>query len=251
MTVFTCMPDYESMMTCIYTAWASGLGHKNIRLELEPVGQYTLMENYIHVDSDTTLVDKVSNAIVTKISQHFYNEITYCLLGYESDRLDTVFRVLILGFAYGSQTLKMLHFKDVFRLLEINKRVKNESCLFRERLHFYEMQKGLYVSHIEPKSQILITLGPAFEDRMPSENWMIVDDIHYEALIHQKDKHFYIQKLTEDELHILIETEKNNDSYTDLWKLFFNTIAIKERENKRCQNNHFPIWARKHIVEFQ
>ncbi|MCQ2499241.1 MAG: TIGR03915 family putative DNA repair protein [Lachnospiraceae bacterium] len=251
MTVYTCMPDFESMMTCIYTAWASGLGHKNIRLELEPVGQYTLMEQYIHVDADSVIVDKVSNSIITKISNHFYNEITYCLLGFEQDRLDTVFRVLILGFAYGAQALKMLHFKDVFRLLEINKRVKNESCLFRERLHFYEMEKGLYVSHIEPKSQILITLGPAFEDRMPSENWMIVDDVHSEAIIHPKDRHFYIQKLTEDELNFLIETEKNNDNYTDLWKLFFNTIAIKERTNKKCQDNHFPIWARKHIVEFQ
>ena len=36
MTVFTCADDFSSMMTCIYDAWGSGLGHRNIRLMTEP-----------------------------------------------------------------------------------------------------------------------------------------------------------------------------------------------------------------------
>ena len=39
MTVFTCSDEWEAMMTCIYRAWESGLGHRNIRLELESVLQ--------------------------------------------------------------------------------------------------------------------------------------------------------------------------------------------------------------------
>ena len=41
-----------------------------------------------------------------------------------------------------------------------------------------------------------------------------------------------------------------NDAYTDLWKIFFETIAIRERANEKCQTNLFPLWTRKHAVEF-
>ena len=40
-------------------------------------------------------------------------------------------------------------------------------------------------------------------------------------------------------------------SVYDLWKDFFNTIGIKERENYQCQRNLMPLWYRKHMTEFQ
>ena len=133
---------------------------------------------------------------------------------------------------------------------KISRRLGNESCRFKEAVRFHEVRKNLFVAHIEPKSKICITLGPPFEDRMPSENWMIVDDVNKEAVIHPKNEHFYLRILTSQELEALQETERLNDEYTDLWKVFFDSISIKERENYRCQRNHSPLWARKHIVEF-
>ena len=95
-----------------------------------------------------------------------------------------------------------------------------------------------------------MAMGPVFADRMPSENWIVVDDIHREAVIHPKDEMFYIKQLNDLEYKNLLETEEANDNFTDLWKVFFETIAIKERHNTRCQNNLFPLWTRKHAVEF-
>lgn len=46
MTVFTCRDNWEDILTCIYEAWASGKGHRNIRLELEPVSQQELFCEY-------------------------------------------------------------------------------------------------------------------------------------------------------------------------------------------------------------
>ena len=37
-TVFTCEDQFDDMMTCIYDAWASRLGHSNVRLLTEPLG---------------------------------------------------------------------------------------------------------------------------------------------------------------------------------------------------------------------
>ena len=42
MTVYTCSPDLASILTCIYEAWNSRLGYRNVRLMTEPVGNLEL-----------------------------------------------------------------------------------------------------------------------------------------------------------------------------------------------------------------
>ena len=41
-----------------------------------------------------------------------------------------------------------------------------------------------------------------------------------------------------------------DDDYEELWKVFFDAIAIEERRNEKCQMNHVPKWYRKHMNEF-
>ncbi len=250
MTVFSCERNWEAMLTCIYDAWASKLGHKNIRLMLEPIEQYTLFDEYIHVEPDYAKAESVMDAINMKISPMVYKELLYESMAYEDDVLQNIYLVLILGFAYGPNVLDMVSYEPVMRSAEIRKRLDNEAHKFVEFLRFHEIRKSVYVAHIEPKSHVLLTVAEAFSDRMPSEYWMVVDDVHKEAVVHPKDEDYYIRKLTDEEFERLLETEKENDEYTDLWKTFFNSIAIKERENYRCQRNLFPLWTRKHAVEF-
>ena len=52
MTVFTCEDNFDAMMTCVYEAWASRLGHSNIKLKTEPIGNLELFCDYRHVDAD-------------------------------------------------------------------------------------------------------------------------------------------------------------------------------------------------------
>lgn len=250
MVVYSCKHELEAMLTCIYVAWASGRGHKNIRLEIEPIGQYSLFDEYIHVDADPIKAGSVMDAVANKISPRVYSEIAYSAMAYEEDILDTMYRVMILGFAYGPSVLEMVHFKDVMRHREIRTRLGREANHFIEFIRFHEMQSSFYVAHIEPKSRLVTALASHFEDRLPSDNWMIVDDIHREAIVHPADKHFYLWSLSDEEFDKLMVTEKANDAYTDMWKTFFEAIAIKERENVRCQDNLFPKWMRKHAVEF-
>lgn len=251
MTVFTCAPSWDAMLTCIYTAWASHLGHNNIHLAVEPIEQQTLFDQYIHVDVDAHKAESVMDAVNRKISPHVYHELSYVSMAYEEDTLDTIYRVMILGFSLGRDVLQMVQYKDVMRFQEIRTRLGKEACRFKEVVRFHQVRNSLYVAHVEPKSRIAITLGAAFEDRMPSEHWMIVDDTHREAVIHPKDTPFYLRTLTDEEFSTLLETENENDEYTDLWKVFFDTIAIKERANARCQKTLLPLWTRTHMVEFQ
>lgn len=250
MTIFSCEHEWTAMLTCIYEAWGSKKGHQNIRLMLEPLAQYTLFDEYVHVEADEEKAWKVADSIRQKISYGVYQELSYCAMAYEEDILDNLYRVLILGFHFGNEVLGMVQYADIMRNREIKTRLSKEVCRFKEVVRFHEVRQSLYVAHIEPKSRLVLTLGPAFQDRMPSESWIIVDDVHREAVIHPKNEDFYFRRLNEQEFMTLLQTEQENDDYTDLWKVFFEAIAIKERKNQRCQNNLLPIWTRKHAVEF-
>lgn len=238
------------MLTCIYEAWCSRKGQQNIRLEYEPVTQYTLFDEYIHVDADSEKVEKVIRAIQEKISKHVYRELSMAAMAYEADSLDVIYRILLLGFAVGADVLNMVQYREVVRFGEIRHRVGREIYRFQEILRFQEPQKDLFVAHIEPKSRLVTALGPIFADRMPSEDFIIVDDCHREAIIHPRDEMFFLKQLNEKEFEILREMEKTRDQYTDMWELFFKTIAIEQRRNIECQKNLFPLWSRKHAVEF-
>ncbi len=275
-TIFTCDDSFESMMTCVYQAWDSRLGHRNIRLALEPVDQQELFCDYIHVDSDTEKTEKVIRSIRRKISDEAYRQIFMAAMSFEPDRLDAIYRFLLLGFAYGGKVTDMLAEPPVIRILELSRKVGNEAHFFREFTRFVLVDlspspKGgapalspgrapapwqaspekIYVAHIEPKCNILTITARHFEDRMPSEHWMMIDDTRRLAAIHPKDQPLYLTSLSREELAHLLELEKNRDVYTDLWQEFFDTIGIGARTNPRCQRTMLPLWYRKHMTEFK
>ena len=67
MTVYTCSPDLASILTCIYEAWNSRLGYRNVRLMTEPVGNLELFCDYCHVEPDTEKAASVTRSIQKKI----------------------------------------------------------------------------------------------------------------------------------------------------------------------------------------
>ena len=262
MKIFYCDDRFEDMMTCIYDAWCYALkeGHDNVRLTRQRDSQENMFDEYVYVTADKDKVVKVTRSIERDISRYAFMQVFYATLSNEEDALDAIYRFLIIGFKVGERVSQMLNDAAVMRMMEIKRKVGNEAHFFREFVRFSSIKlnsknasnsyEEYYIAHIEPKCNIVNLLGNHFADRMPSENWCIVDDNRKYAVIHPKDEEYYFQYLTDREYDILHQSEEYEDEYTSLWKTFFNAIGIKERANYRCQRNMIPIWMRKHAVEF-
>lgn len=247
-TVFTCQNQFEAMMTCIYDAWASRLGHSNIRLMTEPIENLELFCTYRHIESDQEKAKKVIRSIQNKISSKAYRMIYRAAMSDQMDKLDTIYRFIAAGFHYGAPVIDFLQEPVIMRMMELNRKVGNEAHYYTEFIRFSDMDNHVLISHIEPKSNVLTLVAPHFADRMPSENWMIIDDTRMTAIIHPCDEDYYLTSLTNEELNRL--SKETDDPFVDLWKTFFDTIGIKERKNPRCQRNMLPLWYRKHMTEF-
>ena len=227
MIVFTCCDTFDDMMTCIYDAWAARLGHSNIRLQTEPIGNFELFCEYRHIDADKEKVKKVIRSIQNKICPQAFYDVYTASLSYESNKLDIIYRFLIVGFLYQKQVIQMLGNPAVAALFELKRKVTNEAHQFREFVRFSRLNENILLSVIEPKCNVLTLLAPHFEDRMPSENWMIIDKNHMIALIHPLEQKSFLSPLTKEELSFLENSRQDTDLYSELWKTLFHYVAIK------------------------
>lgn len=247
-TVFTCRNEFDAMMTCIYDAWAARLGHSNIRLMTEPVGDLELFCTYRHIEADRRKTQSVIRSICRKISSHAYRMVYQAAMSDEEDKLDAIYRFLVIGFHYGSAVTGFLQEPPVMRLMELARKTSNEAHSHREFIRFSNMEHNVLVGCIEPKCDVLTLIAPHFADRMPSENWMIIDLRRMTAVAHPCDTEYYLTSLTPEETERL--SKPPDDPFTDLWRIFFDSITIKERKNLVCQRNLLPLWYRKHMPEF-
>ena len=252
MYIFTCEDRFEDMLCCIYQAWKKALkvGHGCVRLERCGDEQPSLFDEYIHTEYREEEYIKVVRSIRSKISDEAYAYVYYACLSAEQDALDAVYRFLISGFREGADVVFMRTDPAVMRIKEIRRNVVHEARYFREFARFNSMNGKVYVCHIEPRSDVIYEVALHFADRMPSENWLIIDDNRNKAVVHPVDDEMYVRFLTREEMELLADTESVKDEYTDMWKAFFDAIVIKQRYNTDCQRNLMPIWMRKHVTEF-
>lgn len=251
MTIFTCENDLDAMMTCLYDAWASGLGHRRIRLMIEPVLEPELFCDYHHIDADHDKAAKVIRSIQKKISSATWHMVYRCAMASGSEKLDIIYRFLLYGFSYGNRAIQMFQEASVAAFFALDRRVKNEAHHYREFIRFSSFPGDVLVSHISPRSDVLTLTAPYFADRLPSEYWIIIDDTRNTAAVHPKDGDFYITQLDPEEFARLNVPGQEEDPYPELWKGFFRSVSMKARENYRCQRGFLPLWMRKHMTEFE
>lgn len=105
---------------------------------------------------------------------------------------------------------------------------------------------GVLGSEIEPKNQVLPLLRRHFCDRYANEAFFLYDRTHRELLVYAKG---HSRILPMDSLQLALPGDEEV-SFRRLWKRFYETIAIKERYNPRCQNTFMPKRYRGTMTEF-
>ena len=79
---------------------------------------------------------------------------------------------------------------------------------------------------------------------------MIYDKTHKQFLIHEKQKKWILVSGEDLDIEESKKTSYAESVFVELWKGFFESISIKERENYRLQRQNLPIRFRKNMTEF-
>ncbi len=254
--VYQCEDTPEGIFASIYDAGKSRYGHDYIQIQVvkpETYQEQMLFSEYITVAADSEKMEKVLRSVRSKISWEAYEYILRAVASAEQDKADVIYHFIVEGFRLGAKVTAALQIPCVQRLFEINRRIKNEAHYSLEFLRFKEinLRHPVLLAVFEPKNAVLPFIAPHFADRLDPEWFVIYDKTHQQAVFHAPGQEWYIRKLTSEEEDQLEEWEEAKEEYVDLWKSFFETIAIKERTNLALQRNNMPLHYRKYVTEFQ
>lgn len=255
--ILLCEPDINSMLTGIYDGWAMALRGKDIQLQVTSRAQeypFELFSVYERVRADSEKAEKVARSVRRKVSYPAWELCFQALLHAEPDRADTVYHFLQMAFKVGKNVVEYLQDPYVAKVSAYATKVGREAHHFRGFLRFREstLEEGhrLLCSRIAPRSDLLPILAPHFADRFPEENWIIYDETRQTAALKEAGSPWFLAGMTEQEF-VLFEGGTDRDRYESLFRTFFDAIAIRERENPKCQLTMLPLWFRKHMTEFR
>ena len=253
--IYLCDNSIDGILTAIYLAYSSRLGHANIKIEEKSEGsKYSNIElfaEYAAVDTDYVLALKVSKSIKEKISEEAFEMVCRVALSDYVGKADLIYRFLILGFAVGSSITEHLGNEVVGKMFQVNKNVGNEAHHLMGFVRFSEQENGVLTSVIHPKNHVLSILAPHFADRLPEERFILYDENRKIAAFHVPHHQWILAEVPEIDQEKLENITLQEDEYRELWKAFFDHIVIKERINPKLQRNNLPLRFRGDMTEFK
>ena len=235
---------FEGLLTCIhfhyYNGKAAGI---YVRDEYQP----SMLQPYVEVETDQSKADTVYEAIIKKISSYDLRRIYRVYKSDEDGKEKMILDYVRLGFKLGGK-ISMMHGNPiVFEVQRIDKKVGNEVHRLKGLIRFSEMDGGVLYSPIEPDNDMVEFLAHHFCDRYKNEPFIIHDLKRNKALVAYGGD-WYVTHFTKEKVSGISDDEQK---YRDLWKQYFQDIAIKERINPRCQKNLMPVRYWKHLTEMQ
>ncbi len=245
-TIFLCEDTPEGIFTAVYDTW---LVKGDFSLRAWKEHELELFTEYKEIQTDQEKAIKVARSVKQKLGQSVYGMIFAASLSYEADKADAIYAFLKLGFRKGTAVKEMHGLDEVCRIFELKRNVLNEAHYNKEFLRFQETKENILIARIHPKNQTLPLIAEHFCDRFPEENFVVLDATHDMALFHEKGREWYLAMPGREALE-QIWAHRTDSDYEKLWKTFFKTISIKERENYKCQRTHCALRYRGDMTEF-
>lgn len=151
-----------------------------------------------------------------------------------------------LGYKAGPKVIKMLANNTVLTLTKAVKQMTHEAHKFCGFVRF-SVHGDLLISKIKPKNFVLQNLAPHFAERMPGEKFIIYDETHNMICAYAKGRYV----IADADNVEMPEVNSEEQYYRDLWKMFYDTIAIEGRENPKCRMTLMPKRYWDNMTEFQ
>jgi len=200
----------------------------------------------ITVYTDIEKAQKVRQSIKEKISTYSLKLVETVFIGEYPNKEMIIYDYLFFGYQAGANTHNVLTEPVVSVALTAEKRILYDAHMYTGFVRFSDYD-GVLIAKIDCKYFILPFIAPHFTDRFSEENFMIYDENFKAALVY-KDKEFDI--ISVESLELPKESE-NELGYRQMWKNFYETIAIKERTNLKLRTNLMRKRFWKHMTEMQ
>lgn len=243
---------FEGFLTCVYAHYYEGKASGIYNRENY---QASMLSGFRIIETEGEKAAKVYEAIERKISGNDLRRIYRVFLSSDEEKENKLLRYIRLGFKEGPEISRRHSNPIVFDVQQCEHKVSVELDKIMGLARFSALKNGgrsgvgpeiLYCC-VEPDHDILELIAGHFSDRLKNDPFIIHDNSRNKAVFAQGGS-WYISDFSGNDLPALGTGERE---FRDLWKKYFETIAIQERINPRCQKRCMPVRYWRNLTEFR
>ena len=188
---------------------------------------------------------KVLEALKTKFTKENFTTILNIFMCDETEFEMELLEYIILGFKE-QKHLQNINHCSIFKIQNLQKELFRNVHKMSGFLRFEELEDGSLYAKVESKFNLVYFLGKHFSQRFNNQNY-IIHDIKRKLVFIYSEEFKGLREVSEFEIPTL---SKDEQKFKNLWKTFFESVAIESRENKKLQQSLVPLLYRTYMSEF-
>lgn len=238
--------SFDGFLTCVYDYYYSDCKAEEFACTGNIPSDF--IHELIQITTSHEKAKRVFNAIKNKIGLEALRNIFTVFLSEEPGMEILLLNYIRLGFKVGKEIDRHMHNESVLDVIKTCRRVTFESHRLCGFIRFKCVGHELYYAAIEPDHNILTLLAPHFTERFSDQRW-IIQDVKRELALLYNDHNWVIAPMSAEASKQFLSTE--DGLYEKLWKEYYRTVSIEERENPRLRRRLMPSRYWKYIIETQ
>ena len=207
--------------------------------------QADLFAEFFESPTDPELAARLSAAVRAHLGAEPLANLRDAFLSDQPDIEMALYRYLKLGWRVRRELDRHLTDPAVTAIHRAAQRTRHEAHRFKGLLRFRETEDGLLYAPFRPDADILAPLAAHFAIRLGDRRWLI-HDVRRDIGALYDGRHWAIGALT---LETAPTFSAEEDQWQQLWRAFFDHIAIPERANARLQKRFMPMRYWEFLVE--
>jgi len=254
MTVFFYDKTFEGLLTALFDAYFRKTFPDILLAEGEPLPLF--YDDILHVCTDREKSGRVWKGLEKRLSAISLSMVTLCWLSELPAADGLLFRYMRKAIDSSKPIEQNFGDPDVLEVSRIAKKVSGERTHILEFLRFQKAADGTYFAPVEPLYNVISLIIPYLKDRFADQKWLFYDlkrnyGYYYDLqdvsqVTFPTDQTQRLSASLSDDL-----LDKDEKLFQQLWKEYFNTIAIKARINPRLQRQNMPARFWKYMTEKQ
>ncbi|MDD4002972.1 MAG: TIGR03915 family putative DNA repair protein [Clostridia bacterium] len=201
----------------------------------------------IRVTSQKEKAERIRCCILKNVKVEGYRHLLYAYRSCKENKYKIIYDYLTVIFKYGKDAPFMLSDKRVISFFDISRAVALECHRMQGFIHFKECGGGIFYADYAPDNDITEFIMPHFCKRFNSMPFVIHDVKRNIAGIYNKKEHKIFYNL---DVFNICQSE-NEQRFLKIWKMYYNTVSIKQRKNTRLMKRFMPVRYWKFMPEKQ
>ena len=217
-------------------------------ISVDPPPQQDLFSEVTVMETDRRLAGQFWDELARRLTPSCLKIVWQAFLANQPERELLICRYLLLAWEVGKKIGGMLAHPHVAPLWKLSQQVGREAHRYKGFVRFQETGGGFYYAAIAPDHRILSLIAPHFAARFSDQQWVIHDVRHCEGIVCDRQRKEWL--ILPMDVHAGPDLTPTEERFQALWRSYFKTLAIAERENLRLQQSKVPLKARPWLVEF-